>query len=234
MIEIYIIDTDPTNDVQFFDFLKYVSDSKQEKINRTVNTQDKINSLVGDLFIRLTISNIYNVELKDICFTHNKYGKPFLKHPVSNFVFNVSHSENLISIIYSDNSKYVGIDIEEIKDIDYGIAQSFFALEEYLNLIKQGSNKLQYFYELWTLKESYVKAIGKGLYTPLNSFSVSRNGDKIYIKDRGDLFRPYFNQYTVKSNFVLSACSDVPIGTKNIKFINSNILYREIMSKSVN
>ena len=34
-------------------------------------------------------------------------------------------------------------------------------------------NKLIVF-DLWTLKESYIKTIGKGLYTPLNSFSIKK------------------------------------------------------------
>ena len=43
--------------------------------------------------------------------------------------------------------------------------------------------KINYFYDLWTLKESYIKTIGKGLYTPLNSFSIKRITNFNFIQE---------------------------------------------------
>ena len=79
----------------------------------------------------------------------------------------------------------VGVDIELVKDIDTDLARRFFSFTEYQWLIgKPLSLQRDSFYSLWTLKESYIKCLGKGLSIPLNSFSFSiRNEADITISD---------------------------------------------------
>ena len=66
----------------------------------------------------------------------------------------------------------IGVDIEKIQLIDLKVAQRFFSEKEYEDLIaKTSSERIAYFYDLWTLKESLTKTLGIGLTIPLNSFS---------------------------------------------------------------
>ncbi|WP_257149478.1 4'-phosphopantetheinyl transferase family protein [Bacillus cereus] len=51
---------------------------------------------------------------------------------------------------------------------------------EDLNL-KVLTEKNDYFYDLWTLKESYIKAIGTGLSTPFNSFTIKKMKRKVLV-----------------------------------------------------
>ncbi|HFJ9466115.1 MULTISPECIES: 4'-phosphopantetheinyl transferase family protein [Bacillus cereus group] len=70
---------------------------------------------------------------------------------------------------------------------------------EYLFQIKDHKEKLNYFYQIWTIKESYVKAIGKGLSVPLNSFKIgedSEQGANWFIK-----------QYMIDELYCLSVCA---------------------------
>ncbi len=67
----------------------------------------------------------------------------------------------------------VGVDIEKIRPIDFAIAERFFTASEYRLLMDTAEQeRLQLFYTLWTLKESYIKFVGKGLSIPLDSFAI--------------------------------------------------------------
>lgn len=108
----------------------------------------------------------------EIVFHHNSNGKPLLSE-TDDYYFSISHSNNYVAVAIA-RSREVGIDIELIKyDLitlqgNLNIAKRFFAPLEYKDLVgipidKQNSH----FCMLWTLKESYIKALGAGLTKPL-------------------------------------------------------------------
>lgn len=69
----------------------------------------------------------------------------------------------------------VGCDIQKIShQKDYLTIANRFFHEKEINKIKNAKNEEQVdlFYRIWVLKESYIKATGKGLQTPLNDFQV--------------------------------------------------------------
>ena len=71
-------------------------------------------------------------------------------------------------------NREVGIDVEHLgrQETNTDIAERFFAPEEVTELISQPQDKQRIrFLEYWTLKESYIKAIGMGLSCPLESFA---------------------------------------------------------------
>ncbi len=89
--------------------------------------------------------------------------------------FNLSHSGEYVLYAVANNRK-VGVDIEYIRDFadSDNIAERFFSkseMDEYYNLPFEARKRA--FYSFWTRKEAFIKAVGEGLYIPLNSFSVS-------------------------------------------------------------
>ena len=60
----------------------------------------------------------------------------------------------------------VGIDIERMKPLNFAEFRSYMTTEEW-NTMQEVSDQLEYFYELWTVKESVIKGEGKGLSIPL-------------------------------------------------------------------
>lgn len=151
-----------------------ITPEKKCKIQRFVNKEDKIRTLIGEILIRTIIAKELNFIDRNVIFDKNEHGKPYLKDYLD-FNFNISHSGELVVCAIDD--KTIGIDIEQVKYIEYKeIAECFFSTSEF-NYIMQNYAYIQLskFYEIWTLKESYIKCCGQGLSIPLKSFSIYIN-----------------------------------------------------------
>ena len=115
------------------------------------------------------------------------YKKPFLKTNDKIINFNISHHDDIV-VLYYNNNENVGIDILNIdKDLHYYHSEYF--TEEENNII----NNKNIFYDIWLMKESYSKYIGKGLHNNLKNINfLSCLKSKIY-KDIKFEFRNYKN-----------------------------------------
>ncbi len=114
----------------------------------------------------------------DITYETNTYGKPSLPPSCGDgtLQFNMSHTAGMAVYALTRN-RLVGIDVERVDralpDHDE-IAAGFFSPEEaavYRSLPTEQS--AEGFYNCWTRKESFIKAKGKGLSCPLDSFQVT-------------------------------------------------------------
>ncbi|WP_078393739.1 4'-phosphopantetheinyl transferase family protein [Shouchella patagoniensis] len=185
--------------------LNYVSSTKKEKILKYRNKLDAMRSLYADLLIRHLISKSFSIKNKDIELVVNKYGKPYFKK--HDFNFNLSHSGFWIVCVIGSNS--IGIDVEEVKDINLNIAK-VFSKEEYdfLRLIKGKKERISTFFKLWTLKESVVKALGKGLSIPLDSFSIDSIDKEPKVKFMGLVDAEYkLRNVDFDDGYELSICT---------------------------
>lgn len=130
----------------------------------------------------------------------DEMGKPHFKDcPLH---FNVSHSGEYLAIAVSEN--FVGIDIQEPKKIKDGMYRKVVQPQEAEFI---GEERQKDFLRLWSLKESFVKAEGKGLRIPLK--------DYYFVKENGDYFVNYGGQrmpwtFTIEEtlieNYFISVC----------------------------
>jgi len=197
--------------------LQMVNKEKQKKIKRFYRLEDSMRSLFAELIVRKTICEKFNILNSEVEFWANEFGKPFLAG-TDDFNFNVSHSSEWI--ICAVGIRPLGIDIEKIKEIEIeDMVKYFFSNQELETLNKiSDCDKIKYFYELWTLKESYVKAIGKGLYIPLNSLTL-RLEDSIKLYEGKTRRDCSFGQFDFDSSYKMAICSFGEEISKNIKFI---------------
>ncbi len=172
---------------------KYVGDERKKRISLYKFENDKLLSLFAALMVRYDILNTFSISNNDIAFTYGEYKKPHFSLGDSNFHFSVSHTKGVVA--YARHTKKCGIDVEG-KQIDkYNIAESYFTPDEffYIRSSDDADNALT---EIWTKKEAYIKMLGTGLYTSLESFNVisSDISDTIFS----------FN----KNGFTISFCSE--------------------------
>lgn len=186
----------------FEQLMKWLTPSEQDKIRRFRRWQDAQSSLLGKVMIRSIICDLLGMDNASITFLQNEFGKPYLKDGIG-FNYNISHSGEWVLCAIDDRP--IGIDIEHIKTAHMDIAERFFSTLEYENL-KQEDRKHQqaYFYDLWTLKESYIKADGRGLSMPLDSFSCVKKDGRWYIEGESPY---YLHQYTIDPDYKLSVCA---------------------------
>lgn len=212
----------------------FISDDKKIRIKNFYRKDDKIRCLLGDLLIRWILINEFDMINKEIIFGKNNYGKPFIKGKANPY-FNISHSGEYI-VCYIGSSP-VGIDIELIKEIDVnGIAKDFFTKEEY-NYILGNRNKitlkekLNRFYNIWTIKESFIKCVGKGLSIPLNSFSITiSDSNKITVNLTENKEDFSFNIIYFDDHYKLSACSLNNDVNNEIEYVDEHDIINQFLN----
>ncbi len=96
------------------------------------------------------------------------YDRPYLKNaPID---FNISYSSNLVLLALVKHGR-VGIDIETICDINLDNFKSAMSEAQWQAIITS-TDPIQEFYRLWTIRESVVKADGRGLAIPMSDIDI--------------------------------------------------------------
>jgi len=132
--------------------------------NKFVKDIDTKNYIISHAYLRKILSSYYShIKANQWQFDKNSYGRPEISkvHNIK-FYFNLSHTTTCAYIICSNIEK-CGIDVEDIKNIEItkGMRDLVFTKEELLKYDNSDS-KRTIFYETWTKKEAYLKALGIG------------------------------------------------------------------------
>lgn len=158
---------------------RHVSAGRRSRIDRMTQLWDVRRSLVGESLIRMLACQALAIDNAAIAFAATPDGRPYLSGFEEVFDFNLSHSGEWV--VCAAGQPEIGVDIERIQPIDLELARRCFSAVEYRRWLGYpASQRLTRFYELWTLKESYLKAMGKGLAIPLDSFTITPAGDGGY------------------------------------------------------
>ncbi|MDI4646345.1 4'-phosphopantetheinyl transferase family protein [Cohnella hashimotonis] len=136
---------------------------------------DRDRKLLAESLIRYLLRKRLGRQISGVVFARNEYGKPYIKE-ATDFHFNLSHSGEWVACIL--HNRPAGIDVEQMAPIDTNaIASRYFADREQEQLFGLPEpERLRRFYELWTCKESYMKAEGLGMSLPLRDFYVVIQG----------------------------------------------------------
>ncbi len=135
----------------------------------------------GRGWLRLILSQYVEQTPEDLCFSYGLSGKPQLQktfiHQATSKppFFNLAHS-NGTGMLAVTCSGSVGIDLEFIHPIPEieTIASRYFSPREWAALAAlPDKDKINGFFNTWTCKEAFVKALGEGFALPFNTFTIS-------------------------------------------------------------
>ena len=130
---------------------------------------------------RVCLSHYASVDPAAWHFSSNLHGRPEIAAPDNTQLirFNISHTTGLVTCAVTLRND-VGVDVEYTRrDMSFGeVVRRQFAPAEGAAL-RSLPVELQHerFFDFWTLKEAYIKAVGEGLSIPLDAFSFSLNAD---------------------------------------------------------
>lgn len=151
-----------------------LSDEERRQHGKFVFEKDRRRYLVTRSLVRYVLSRY--VPVAPVCwrFNHTAFGKPFIEnhHPaIAGLEFNISHSSQVV-LLGVTRGRQLGIDVEDLRpDVPLEVATSCFSGKERAQLhALQPALRPGRFLDFWTLKESYIKARGKGLSLPLDEF----------------------------------------------------------------
>ena len=190
MIKLYIADV---SELDVDARINEASDYRCEKIARLQDFAAKQRSLGAELLLNIAVPN------------HPQYltfegGKPYFEGDYP--FFSLSHSGKYALCAVSDTE--LGADIEAPRENSIKLAERFFTDAEFDTVIR-ADNPDDEFCRLWVIKESYIKATGKGLACPLNSFEAD------------DVIGEYRTWQTEFDGYHIAVCTKGEIGKIEIK-----------------
>lgn len=132
--------------------------------------------LVAHALCRSLLARYTGIEPAALRFEAREHGKPELAAGLSTqpLRFNLSHTDGMAAVAVARDA--IGVDVERIdRRIELEmVARRVFAPVELEGLMaRQGPARQRRFFELWTLKEAYVKALGDGITAPLREIAIT-------------------------------------------------------------
>ncbi|KAK9299062.1 hypothetical protein QLX08_007807 [Tetragonisca angustula] len=157
---------------------------EKERLSRFVFRKDVRASLVGRLMMRKFVNDYGHIPYSGILFARDTNNKPILKNISLNLSFNVSHQGNYTVLAGETKNMNLGIDVMKLEYTGgkqlpefFRIMNRNFSPSEWkeIKIFPNELDQISMFCRHWALKESYVKAIGRGITIDLESISFKTN-----------------------------------------------------------
>lgn len=150
---------------------RMMSTPERERASSFVFERDRHAYIASRVVLRQLLGGVLGMDPSSVELEADANGKPRLKGDAVRF--NLSHSGDLLLLALTRECD-LGIDVECCRPLEaLELSRRFFCAEE-ADWIESlaGNRRLAAFFRLWTLKEAYLKAIGKGLSHPLDEVPV--------------------------------------------------------------
>ena len=188
------------------------------EIDRYKFNDDKKCRLISRLLIQkfvLETTSVWDWEN----WKRTEMNKPYIKNGP---FFNISHSGKIVVVVFSIKSP-IGIDVQEMNDIDIRELASFFHESELL-FLEKNKFEIDQFYKIWTRKEAFLKAIGIGFLEGLDNFNVLTDSINHNMSW-------YWDEFQLVENYKFCICSANQINKISRTQIDYNTLNKFINEK---
>lgn len=139
---------------------RVLPDCRRRKCDALRFVEDRRRSVAVWLLLRQTLAE-QGIEADLLTVSENEFGKPVFEG-VTNVHFSLSHAGDRVMAAVSDRP--VGCDVEQTVPIDDAVCRRALSAVElsHLATLPSGVERNREFCRLWTRKESYLKATGRG------------------------------------------------------------------------
>jgi 4'-phosphopantetheinyl transferase len=184
--------------------------------------RDRTLFLLSRALMRTVLASYLQCSGHDVRFCSNDFGKPILHAEVcgsAGLHFNLTHSRGAVALAVS-RGREVGVDVEERgRQVEHlALAERFFAPAEAKHLQDLCEEERgPAFFAIWTLKEAFVKGIGRGLSFPLDAFCFELELDRLVgFRPLADFVSPdwHFQQFDMGDRHCGAVAVQTPPGAK--------------------
>jgi len=178
-----------------------LSSSEQHRARRYVFESVQRRFVAARAALRLLAGRYLAMPAEVVRFAYGPNGKPHLSPPdAARLRFNVSHSHDLALFAFCAEEE-LGVDVEWRHDITSAdqIVRRMFCPEEVAEWFSlPDDQRRRGFFDCWTRKEAFVKALGRGLEVPLDAFRVAfRPGEQPAVRWRKDRRHEQWSMFDV-------------------------------------
>jgi 4'-phosphopantetheinyl transferase len=218
MIDLWYLNTKNVREEDVITLQKILPQKMINEIIRFRNHEDRRLKLFGKLMVKKYYEN-KRLEFQWSEWHLSAEGKPYYNN--GNKKFSISHSGNYVIVAFSDQE--TGADIERLANFDIMSVLSYLHPKE-KEYIENASDSENAFFKIWTRKEAYLKAIGKGIIDGLNNENCLQ--DQLTQKEKW-----YLHSISIISNYQIALCTKIPNCQINIhelfpvEFNNLNNFY---------
>jgi len=192
---IYIFDKINLSETDFTgDVYSLLSEQRIQKVKRIQSHTGKKASIAVYLLLRLALYENYGIS-EAVEFEYEYQMKPKLKN-YPNIHFSLSHSNNTAACAIAESE--IGVDVQQVREVTDKVAARVLTKRE-LSAYYKSVNKAEYFCEIWTVKESYIKKTGDGLTFELKKLYAA-NIKEIYTYKGHDYFCSICTQNNKQNN----------------------------------
>ena len=193
-----------------------LTDAERARQQRFRFAEDRRRGLAARALVRTVLSRYAPVAPEAWVFEADAHGRPRIAapQPAVPLEFNIAHSGDLVAVGVASASA-LGVDVEQLaRRTDTTQLERYFAPPEITRLraLPARERRLRFF-ELWTLKESYLKARGVGLRMPLHALAFEFPGPGAVclslaaaVPDHAS--RWAFAQFMLRDEYMLAVCAE--------------------------
>jgi len=204
MAKLYALDLHGCADPIWRELLPQLPKQRQERAMQCRFPEDQIRSIGAGWLLQYALEQA-GIPAAQQVFDQTGAGKPYLPHHPQ-FHFSLSHSGRWVVCAVSHDP--VGVDVEQPR-CTWEIARRFFHRDELAGLeqlpVEQQMEQLN---RLWTAKEAFVKAMGRGLTVPLNSFRVRLTENNAELEQTCTDLPYVLHEYVLQPCRMCLCCTD--------------------------
>jgi len=224
MIRVFVMRLEEqANNPEFLDKLAdCLSEKGRQRVSGWGSNLNKLQTIAGELLATYSIRQFQDEPDLKIEMGFGENGKPHIEN-LDNLHFNISHSGHYV--VCAVGKAELGIDVERLRKVNINIAERYFSASEINDLLKlDESERTDYFITLWTIKESFLKAIGKGLAQNLNSFTVLRSGDSYRLTGNHEAEKFQIATYHLEGGYRMAVCSTELILNPALEYVSLEMI----------
>lgn len=206
--------------------LQYLPEAGKLRVRNRQNLTSKLQTVAGELLARYSVGHYLGKPDQEINIVFGENGKPRIGN-LADAHFNISHSGHYVVCAVATTE--IGIDVERIRKVNLRIAERFFSSSEIADLMaSEEGNRMQYFITLWTIKESYLKAIGRGLTQHLNSFTIVKNNESYLLTGNNEAEGYGIETQQLDPDYMMAVCAPLPYSPSEIRHVTLNDIIKTL------